>query len=52
MYETVCSDNVQASDIGQESIDNLLDSFLDIGHTSGIDTLTGIYWSMKHLSKI
>ena len=52
MYETVCSDNVQASDIGQETLDNLLDSFLDIGHTSGIDTLTGIYWSMKHLSKI
>ena len=52
LYETVCSDNVQASDIGQETLDNLLDSFLDIGHTSGIDTLTGIYWSMKHLSKI
>lgn len=52
LYETVCSDNVQASGIGQETLDNLLDSFLDIGHTSGIDTLTGIYWSMKHLSKI
>lgn len=52
LYDSVCSDNVQASGIGQESIDNLLDSFLDIGHTSGIDTLTGIYWSMKHLSKI
>lgn len=52
LYDSVCSDNVQASGIGQESIDNLLDSFLDIGHTSGIDTLTGIYWSMTHLSKI
>ena len=52
MYETVCSDNVQAPGIEQDKIDNLLDSFLDIGHTSGIDTLTGIYWSMKHLSKI
>lgn len=52
LYDSVCSDNVQASGIGQETIYNLLDSFLDIGHTSGIDTLTGIFWSMTHLSKI
>lgn len=52
LYDSICLDNVQLSDIGQETLDNLLDSFLDIGHTSGIDTLTGIYWSMKHLSKI
>ena len=52
LYDSLCLDNVQSPVIGQESIDNLLDSFLDIGHTSGIDTLTGIYWSMTHLSKI
>lgn len=52
LYDSLCLDNVQSPGIGQEYIDNLLDSFLDIGHTSGIDTLTGIYWSMTHLSKI
>lgn len=52
LYDSLCLDNVQSPGIGQEYIDNLLDSFLDIGHTSGIDTLIGIYWSMTHLSKI
>ncbi|WP_456153533.1 DUF2877 domain-containing protein [Mogibacterium sp.] len=52
LYDSVCSDNVQLPGIEQKTLDNLLDSFLDIGHTSGIDTLTGIFWSMKHLSKI
>ena len=52
LYDSLCLDNVQSPGIEQDKIDNLLDSFLDIGHTSGIDTLTGIYWSMTHLSKI
>lgn len=52
LYDSLCLDNVQSPGIEQDKIDNLLDSFLDIGHTSGIDTLTGIFWSMKHLSKI
>ena len=52
LYGSVCSSNVNSSEIGQETKENLLNSFLDIGHTSGIDTLTGIYWSMANLSKI
>jgi len=52
LYDSLCLYNVQSPGIEQDKIDNFLDSFLDIGHTSGIDTLTGIYWSMTHLSKI
>ncbi len=53
LYNSICSTELTSAEhISEEMSDVLLNAFLDIGHSSGIDTLTGIWWSMNHLSKI
>lgn len=53
LYKSICSAGIISPEqVSQETLTRLLNSFCKIGHTSGIDTLTGIFWSMKHVSKI
>ena len=53
LYKSICSaGNPSTEQVSQETLTRLLNSFCEIGHTSGIDTLTGIFWSMKYISKI
>lgn len=55
LYDRICSKdpNGESSEtfLDDEQIDVLLKKFLAIGHSSGIDTLTGIWWSMTYLFK-
>jgi len=53
LYKSICSaGNPSTEQVSQETLTRLLNSFCEIGHTSGIDTLAGIFWSMKYISKI
>ena len=43
LYDELCT--------GAEAVDKLTKDFLAIGHSSGIDTLTGIWWSLEYLTR-
>lgn len=48
LYQWLCSENGLPETRKSQS-DEILQSFLAIGHSSGIDTLTGIWWSLENL---
>ncbi len=48
LYQWLCSENGLPETRKSQS-DEILQSFLAIGHSSGIDTLTGIWWALKNL---
>lgn len=48
LYQWLCSENGLPETRKSQS-DEILQSFLAIGHSSGIDTLTGIWWALENL---
>lgn len=48
LYQWLCSENGSLESRKSQS-DEILQSFLAIGHSSGIDTLTGIWWALENL---
>lgn len=48
LYQWLCSEN-GLSETRKSQSDEILQSFLAIGHSSGIDTLTGIWWALENL---
>lgn len=48
LYQWLCFENGLPETRKSQS-DEILQSFLAIGHSSGIDTLTGIWWALENL---
>lgn len=48
LYQWLCSEDGSLESRKSQS-DEILQSFLAIGHSSGIDTLTGIWWALENL---
>lgn len=48
LYQWLCSEN-GSPEARKSQSDKILQSFLAIGHSSGIDTLTGIWWALENL---